>query len=220
MERAENDLRELDERPVSRRCAVTLHLAGGHHDASGALAHVPGADEASERLRDMLAGLWDAAKEPHIWWGVQWRIASTVCQESPTCRRRPPPCGSCQSSRCWKILEAASEGISWVIVGGESGPGARPMKEWVLPSGSNARPHVPFFFKQWGGVRKKVAGRTLRGRTYDGFRTGSKIRPCRHPSACSTRWRLRAASWFSSEQLSLDFLAPARAIFAASSRNL
>lgn len=63
------------------------------------------------------------------------------------------------------------DGISWVIVGGESGPGARPMKEeWVLSireqcNGAN----VPFFFKQWGGVRKKVAGRTLRGRTHDGF---------------------------------------------------
>jgi protein gp37 len=61
------------------------------------------------------------------------------------------------------------DGINWVIVGGESGPGARPMqKEWVtdirdtcLASG------VPFFFKQWGGVFKKRAGRVLEGRTWD-----------------------------------------------------
>jgi len=59
--------------------------------------------------------------------------------------------------------------IDWVIVGGESGPGARPMKEdWVLEIKSMcAATGVPFFFKQWGGVNKKATGRTLRGRTYD-----------------------------------------------------
>lgn len=61
------------------------------------------------------------------------------------------------------------EGIDWVIVGGESGPGARPMKEeWVCSVRDQCESaRVPFFFKQWGGVRKKVAGRELDGRTYD-----------------------------------------------------
>lgn len=61
------------------------------------------------------------------------------------------------------------EGIDWVIVGGESGPGARPMREeWVLSLRDQCREAgVPFFFKQWGGLRKKIAGRTLQGRTYD-----------------------------------------------------
>ena len=60
-------------------------------------------------------------------------------------------------------------GINWVIVGGESGPGARPMK----PSWASAvrdqclEMDVPFFFKQWGGVNKKKAGRVLDGRTWD-----------------------------------------------------
>jgi protein gp37 len=61
------------------------------------------------------------------------------------------------------------ESIDWVIMGGESGPGARPMAPaWVkeirdqcIDSG------VPFFFKQWGGTRKKNAGRELEGRTWD-----------------------------------------------------
>ena len=59
--------------------------------------------------------------------------------------------------------------IHWVIVGGESGPGARPMKiEWVREIFRTCRKHdVPFFFKQWGGVRKDLTGRMLRGRTYD-----------------------------------------------------
>jgi protein gp37 len=60
-------------------------------------------------------------------------------------------------------------GIDWVIVGGESGPGARPMKhEWaaeILEQCQAAK--VPFFFKQWGGVQKKRAGRELNGRTWD-----------------------------------------------------
>ncbi len=61
------------------------------------------------------------------------------------------------------------EGIKWVIVGGESGPKARPMKkEWVLSILQQCREaDVPFFFKQWGGIRKDLTGRELNGRTYD-----------------------------------------------------
>jgi protein gp37 len=59
--------------------------------------------------------------------------------------------------------------IHWVIVGGESGWGARRMEiEWVREIFRVCRQqNVPFFFKQWGGVRKDLTGRTLRGRTYD-----------------------------------------------------
>lgn len=61
------------------------------------------------------------------------------------------------------------KGIHWVIVGGESGPGARPMKpEWVTEIHAQCtRAKTPFFFKQWGGVRKHETGRTLNGRTFD-----------------------------------------------------
>ena len=61
------------------------------------------------------------------------------------------------------------EGIDWVIVGGESGPGARPMQaDWVRELRDNCVQHgVPFFFKQWGGVLKKRTGRTLDNRTWD-----------------------------------------------------
>jgi protein gp37 len=60
-------------------------------------------------------------------------------------------------------------GIDWVIVGGESGPGARPMKEdWALQIRRVCQEsQVPFFFKQWGGVNKKAAGRLLDGTTFD-----------------------------------------------------
>lgn len=59
--------------------------------------------------------------------------------------------------------------IDWVIVGGESGPGARFMDpSWVMDIRDQClRAGVPFFFKQWGGFRKKAAGRLLDGRTWD-----------------------------------------------------
>ena len=61
------------------------------------------------------------------------------------------------------------EGIDWVIVGGESGPGARSMKEeWVIEIKEHClRANIPFFFKQWGGFRKKKAGKELQGRTWE-----------------------------------------------------
>ena len=59
--------------------------------------------------------------------------------------------------------------LIWAIVGGESAPGARPiMQEWVTEIRDQClRAKVPFFFKQWGGVQKKRAGRTLEGRIYE-----------------------------------------------------
>jgi protein gp37 len=67
------------------------------------------------------------------------------------------------------ISKLPLRGIDWVIVGGESGPKARPMeREWVIQIKRRCvETNVPFFFKQWGGVRKKEAGRELFGRTYD-----------------------------------------------------
>ena len=61
------------------------------------------------------------------------------------------------------------KGINWVIVGGESGPGARPIeRDWVVSIRDQClKARVPFFFKQWGGVQKKKTGRLLDGRTWD-----------------------------------------------------
>lgn len=67
------------------------------------------------------------------------------------------------------INDADLAGIAWAIVGGESGPQARPMEEsWVLRIKQLCRAHgAAFFFKQWGGTNKKATGRVLNGRTYD-----------------------------------------------------
>ena len=60
-------------------------------------------------------------------------------------------------------------GVDWVIVGGESGPGCRPMeRSWVCEIRNKClNQHIPFFFKQWGGVRKKSSGRLLIGKTWE-----------------------------------------------------
>lgn len=70
-----------------------------------------------------------------------------------------------------EITDLDLRGINWAIVGGESGPGARPMEEeWVLEIRQQcSENNVPFFFKQWGGTNKKKAGRLLEGRTWDGI---------------------------------------------------
>jgi protein gp37 len=84
-----------------------------------------------------------------------------------------------QTSACVKFLSLEPllgplprlrlQGIDWVIVGGESGPGARPMaEEWVIDIRDQClASNVPFFFKQWGGTHRKRSGRLLQERTWD-----------------------------------------------------
>jgi protein gp37 len=66
-------------------------------------------------------------------------------------------------------------GVNWVIVGGESGPGARPMRAaWVQSIHDECvAAGVPFFFKQWGGVNRRKSGRLLHGRTWDDLPTSA-----------------------------------------------
>jgi protein gp37 len=125
----------------------------------------------SARLRELLqTRLRFAALEPHIWWGVsvedkQYGVPRIEhLQDTPACVR---------FLSIEPLLEDIGtlnlSGIHWVIVGGESGHGARPMrKEWVTSIQQQCRHDgVAFFFKQWGGVRKSKTGRLLDGRTYD-----------------------------------------------------
>jgi protein gp37 len=69
------------------------------------------------------------------------------------------------------IIKPDLRDIHWAIVGGESGPRARPMDEWWVEQLHEAceRQHVAFFFKQWGGKRKKQAGRLFKQRTWDDY---------------------------------------------------
>ena len=69
------------------------------------------------------------------------------------------------------IINPDLRDIHWAIVGGESGPRARPMQEWWVEQLHDAckRQRVAFFFKQWGGPRKKRTGRLFKSRTWDGY---------------------------------------------------
>lgn len=127
----------------------------------------------SGRLAKLLRGpLRKAATEAHIWWGVSVEDRKYGLPRIADLQTTP---AAIRFLSIEPLLEDIGrlplEGISWVIVGGESGPGARPMREdWVLSIQEQCeRASVPFFFKQWGGVFKKAAGRTLRGQIHDGF---------------------------------------------------
>jgi len=127
----------------------------------------------SERLRKLLnSKLSFAAKQPHIWWGVSVEDRKYGLPRIEDLQNAD---AAVRFLSVEPLLEDVGKlnllGISWVIVGGESGPGARPMKQdWVMSVRDQcSRARVPFFFKQWGGVRKAASGRKLDGRTYDEF---------------------------------------------------
>jgi protein gp37 len=111
-----------------------------------------------------------AASSPHIWWGVS---VENNRHGKPRIAHLRESEVSVRFLSIEPLLEDLGEldlrGISWVIVGGESGPGARPMAaDWVKRIQVQCRKaEVAFFFKQWGGLRKKEAGRSLEGVTYD-----------------------------------------------------
>jgi protein gp37 len=125
----------------------------------------------SSRMRNMLQGrIRFAANLQHIWWGVSVEDRAHGLIRIEHLRQAPAAVRFLSIEPLLEDLGPINlDGIHWVIVGGESGPGARPMqKEWVLSIRDQCeRVRVPFFFKQWGGVRKSKTGRELDGKTYD-----------------------------------------------------
>jgi len=125
----------------------------------------------SERLRDMLqTKLRQSAEREHIWWGVSVENRKHGLPRIEHLQAAPAKMRFLSIEPLLEDLGPMNlDGIHWVIVGGESGAGARPMeKAWVLAIREQCEAaRIPFFFKQWGGVRKSKAGRELDGRTYD-----------------------------------------------------
>lgn len=125
----------------------------------------------SERMRDLLSNqLGFASQAGHIWWGVSVEDREYGL---PRVRHLRETSAGVRFLSIEPLLEDLGEidlsGIHWAIVGGESGPGARPMNPaWVESIFSHCRRQdVPFFFKQWGGTQKRRTGRQLHNRTYD-----------------------------------------------------
>jgi protein gp37 len=127
----------------------------------------------SMRLRNLLKTRLRFVEElRHIWWGVSIENRKHGLPRLEHLRDAP---AGVRFLSIEPLLEDLGQfnlsGVDWVIVGGESGAGARTMaEEWVVSIRNQCnRSNVPFFFKQWGGVRKSEGGRELAGRTYDGF---------------------------------------------------
>jgi protein gp37 len=125
----------------------------------------------SERMRDLLrTSLRESADRHHIWWGVSVENRRHGLPRVEHLRAAPARVRFLSVEPLLEDLGAIDlTSIHWVIVGGESGHGARPLdKAWVLSIRDQCEAaSVPFFFKQWGGVHKGKAGRQFDGRTYD-----------------------------------------------------
>lgn len=125
----------------------------------------------ADRMRQMLSTqLRFAARATHIWWGVSVEDRQYGLPRIEHLRATPAQVRFLSIEPLLENLGPVDlRGIHWAIVGGESGPGARPMeKRWVETIRDQCKEAgVPFFFKQWGGFQKKKTGRLLDGRLYD-----------------------------------------------------
>src|SRR6202050_291292 len=158
----------------------------------------------SDRLRDLLSTkLQFASRQSHIWWGVSVEDRRYGLPRVEHLRSAP---AAIRFLSIEPLLEDIGDfdisGIHWAIVGGESGPGARPMEQrWVERILKLCkRQRVSFFFKQWGGVQKSKAVRTLNGRTFDDMpeRIVAPIPARNVRRAKADECRMRAARWLSS----------------------
>lgn len=139
------------------------------------------ADRMSHLLRTKLK---KAAAASHIWWGVSVENRKHGLPRIDLLRQARPAVAFLSVEPLLEDLGTFDlTGIHWVIVGGESGAGARPIKlEWVRSIREQCRSaQVPFFFKQWGGVRKATTGRELDGKFHDEFpvATPNPVAPAR-----------------------------------------
>ena len=125
----------------------------------------------AERLEKLLnSKLKFATVSSHIWWGVSVEDRKHGIPRIEHLRNTPAAIKFLSIEPLLQDLGLVNlTAIDWVIVGGESGRGARPMEQvWVQQLLRQCtKQKVTFFFKQWGGTNKKAAGRTLNGRTYD-----------------------------------------------------
>ena len=127
-----------------------------------------------ERMQKMLKNdLEFAARLPHIWWGMtvenqKHGLPRLDCLQKSDVAMR--------FLSCEPLLEDLGniwlDGINWVIVGGESGPGARPVRgEWIFCIRDQCKSaHVPFYFKQWGGLPRASSDVSSTARSTRPFR--------------------------------------------------
>lgn len=132
-----------------------------------------------DRLEKLLRGKLNfAAEAKNIWWGVSVENRRDGLPRINHLQAAP---AAVRFLSVEPLLEDLGKlnlaGIAWVIVGGESGPRARPLEaDWVRSVREQCElADVAFFFKQWGGTRKKLTGRTLDGQQYSEFPARSEM---------------------------------------------
>ncbi len=166
----------------------------------------------ADRMAALLQGkLSESARAAHIWWGVSVenrqhglpRIAKLRSANARVAFLSVEP-----------LLEDIGQfdlgSIHWVIVGGESGPGARRMEaEWVRTLRDQCwEARVPFFFKQWGGVRKSETGRKLDRKTYDEFPQGAQDVGLERTAVLGGSGQQKATRQTRNSDLTNDFTSP------------
>lgn len=146
---------------------VFLHMETYHQHTYQVLTKRP------ERMLDYVRWTEGAKWPDHIWAGVSVENQYWADRRIPTLTQIPAKVRflSVEPLLNAVYLRRYIKAVQWVIVGGESGPKARPMDtEWVrIIRDDCLEAHVPFFFKQWGGRTSKHGGRELDGRTWDGM---------------------------------------------------
>lgn len=155
----------------------------------------------ADRLRHLLSTrLKFAAEQSHIWWGVS---VEDKRYGVPRINHLQDALARIRFLSVEPLLEDLGQidirGIDWVIVGGESGPGARPMeKAWVERIKDQCEhAGASFFFKQWGGVQKSKTGRLLNGDTYNDMpaRSSAPIPPRAQRLAIMNQYATSTRSW-------------------------
>jgi protein gp37 len=130
------------------------------------------ADRMAELLKTKLRFV---AEQPHIWWGTSVENRKHGVPRIMQLTSAPAGVRFLSIEPLIEYLGTIDlNGISWVIVGGESGPGARPiMNSWVTDIRDQCKKAgVPFFFKQWGGIQKSKTGRMLDREVHNGYPAG------------------------------------------------
>jgi len=124
----------------------------------------------SSRMRDYVRGRYgDSGAPENVWLGVSVEDGTKLSRVRHLQQTPVPIRFLSVEPLIGAVGKLPLDGIGWVIVGGESGPGARPMEQqWVRDIRDQCvAQKVPFFFKQWGGLRPKSGGRSLDGREWN-----------------------------------------------------
>jgi protein gp37 len=172
MEKASHDFRKFYGRSLPEGSSENSYLQGVRHDGEGQLATYQVLTKRSSLLRKFLNDRYQARKAPaHMWFGVSVENEKATSRISHLQDANAGVRFLSIEPLIGSVGKLNLTGIDWVIVGGESGPGAPSMEpRWAIDIRNQCvKAKVAFFFKQWGGRSPKTGGRLLEGREWNQF---------------------------------------------------